>query len=85
MFGDYLDNLSTANKHGKIALLMDNASLHKTPAMMLKMEELEIKCIWSVPFQPDLNPTEACFSKIKNYYKRQKLNKVMNEEELDYK
>jgi len=51
----------------------------------LKMEELEIKCIWSVPFQPDLNPTEACFSKIKNYYKRQKLNKVMNEEELDHK
>ena len=38
-FIDYLHNISTANKHEKIALLMDNASLHKTPAMMLKMEE----------------------------------------------
>ena len=49
MFGDYLDNLSVANKHEKIAIMMDNASLHKTPAMIMKMEELEIKCIFSVP------------------------------------
>ena len=80
MFGDYLDNLSVANKHENIAVMMDNCSVHKTPAMKMKMEELNIKFIWNVPYSPDLNPIEACFSKIKNYYKRQKLNKLMNEE-----
>ena len=80
MFGDYLDNLSVANKHENIAVMMDNCSVHKTEAMKMKMEELNIKFIWNVPYSPDLNPIEACFSKIKNYYKRQKLNKLMNEE-----
>ena len=49
------------------------------------MDELDIRCIWNVPYQPDYNPTEACFSKIKNYYKRQKLNKLVNDEEIDLK
>ena len=47
------------------------------------MAELEIAHIYNVPYQPDYNPTEACFSKIKNYYKRQKLNLLVNEKEID--
>ena len=33
MFGDYLNNLSVANKHENIVILMDNCSIHKTPTM----------------------------------------------------
>ena len=81
-FNDYLNHLSVANKHKNIAILMDNFSAHKTPAIMMKMEELQIKCIFNVPYQPDYNPTEACFSKIKNHFKRQKLNRLVNDQEV---
>ena len=84
-FIDYLENLCIANKHTKIAVMMDNASNHKTEAVNLKMAELGIPSIYNVPYQPDLNPTEACFSKLKNFYKRNRLNKLVNEEELDVK
>ena len=82
-FSDYLDELSIENKHEKIAILMDNYIVHKTPEMKIKMDELGIPAIYNVPYQPDLNPTEACFSKIKNYYRRKKLNMLVNEEEFD--
>ena len=49
----------------------------------MKLNELAIEPIYSVPQQPDLNPTESCFSKIKNHYKRKKLNMLMNEEQFD--
>ena len=44
------------------------------------------------PFLPLVRPPppangvdESCLSKVKNHYKRQKLNKLVNEEELDLK
>ena len=49
------------------------------------MAELGIEHIYNVPYQPDLNPTESVFSKIKNYYKREKLNMLVNQKEIDYK
>ena len=49
----------------------------------MKLQELEIEPIYNVPYQPDLNPTEACFSKIKNHYRRRKLNMLVNNEEFD--
>ena len=49
----------------------------------MKLQELEIEPIYNVPYQPDLNPTEACFSKIKNHYRRRKLNMLVNDEEFD--
>ena len=70
MFGEFLDNLYIDKKHRKIALFMDNASSHKTTMIKMKLNELEIEPIYSVPYQPDLNPVESCFSKIKNHYKR---------------
>ena len=82
-FVDYLDDLYIANKHDKIAVLMDNFSAHKTNLVLQKMDELEIRGIYNVPYQPDYNPTEACFSKIKNYYKRRKLNKLVMGEEIE--
>ena len=62
---------------------MDNASSHKTTNIKMKFRELEMEPIYNVPYQPDFNPTESCFSKIKNNYKRKKLNMTMNEEEVD--
>ena len=50
----------------------------------MKLNELDIETIQNVPYQPDYNPAESCLSKIKNYYKRQKLNMLVNEEDIDY-
>ena len=80
---DYLDGLYIANKHTKIALFMNNASSHKTINVKMKLQELEIEPIYNVPYQPDYNPTESCFSKIKNHYKRNKVNMLLNEELVD--
>ena len=82
-FSEYLDELYVQNKHEKIAVLMDNLRAHKTDAIIRQMDELGIKPIYNVPYQPDLNPTEACFSKIKNHYRRRKLNMLVNDDGFD--
>ena len=78
-----MDELFIANKHNKVALFMDNASSHKTANIKMKLRELNMEPVYNVPYQPDYNPTESCFSKIKNHYKRKKLHMALNEEEID--
>ena len=58
---------------------MDNMSVHKTIRVREKLEELKIEALYNVPYMPDFNPCECCFSKIKNHYKRTKLNVLVNE------
>ena len=41
--------------------------------------------MYNVPYMPDFNPCECCYSKIKNHYKRTKLNALVNERDLDLK
>ena len=72
------------NKHNTITLFADNLSVHKSTLVKDKLIELDIEMIYNVPYQPDYNPAESCLSKIKNYYKRQKLNKLVNDEEIDH-
>ena len=82
-FIQYLVNLRNANLYQRIAIFMDNLSVHKTLLVRAKMMELQISALFNVPYQPDYNPCESCNSKIKNYYKRTKLNKLANEEEVN--
>jgi transposase len=42
------------------------------------MEEINITRILSVPASPEYNPIEGCFSIVKNYFKRQRLNCLVN-------
>ena len=57
--------------------------MHYAESVIKKLSELDIEIIYNVPFQPDFNAAESCLSKIKNHYKRQKLNMLINEEEID--
>ena len=43
-----------------------------------------IPCIFNVPYQPDYNPCESCLSKVKSYYKREKLKYLVKNESVDY-
>ena len=69
-FMEYLDELHKKNKQDSIALFADNLSVHKSLLVREKLDELGIKMVFNVPYQPDYNPAESCLSKIKNYYKR---------------
>ena len=62
---------------------MDNLSVHRAPAIIQQMEELDIPYIFNVPYSPQFNPIEYCFSKIKGNYKRKKLNMLLNGEDLN--
>jgi len=82
-FTEYLDELSILNKHEPICIFLDNLKVHIMEEVMMKMNELQFEVIRNVPYAPDYNPAESCLSKIKNHHKRQKLNKLVNEEEID--
>ena len=84
-FIEYLINLRNANLYKRIAIFMDNLSVHKAVLVREKMAELKIDALMNVPYQPDYNPCESCNSKIKNYYKRTKLNRLVNEQEVNWK
>ena len=71
------------NKHESVAIFLDNMRVHTSPEVLMKMDELQFEKVFNVPYQPDFNPAESCLSKVKNHYKREKLNKLVNEEELD--
>ena len=84
-FVEYLDELYVENKHDQISLFADNLSVHRAHVVREKLQELDIEMVFNLPYQPDLNPSESAISIIKNYYKRQKLNKLVNEEEVNHK
>ena len=46
-------------------------------------ERLEITPIFNIPYSPQLNPIEACFSQVKRFYKKSRLNCLVNEQEFD--
>ena len=73
------------NQFNKIALFLDNLSVHKADLVKMKLEDQGIPCLFNVPYQPDYNPIECCFSKIKNHYKRQKLRMLVHKENVDHK
>ena len=81
-FIEYLDELYIPNKHQPVAIFLDNLKVHSKEEVMMKMNELQFEVVFNVPYNPDFNPAESCLSKIKNHYKRQKLNKLVNEEEI---
>ena len=36
-----------------------------------------------MPYQPDYNPCESCLSKVKGFYKREKLKYIVKNEEVE--
>ena len=51
-FIDYLKGVKEANSQVKIAIFMDNLSVHTSKQAKKVMKELSIKWIYSVPYEP---------------------------------
>ena len=67
-----------------MALFFDNLAVHKTKVIREKCKELGIPILFNVPYQPDYNPVECCISKMKNYFKKEKLRRLVEGETIDY-
>ena len=78
-FGDHV--LQVYNRMGQhpFALFMDGASYHKEKSLTERLQQLNIESIINAPYLPEYNPIEGCFSIVKNYFKRKRLNRIINE------
>ena len=64
-FCDFISDIDRKN-----IILLDNASCHKNKMVNNLIEKP--KLYYLPPYQPELNPTEHCFSVIKNYVRNKK-------------
>ena len=68
-FKEYLTKLREENEGEKICIFMDNLSTHTSQKSKDAMKTLGFKYIYNVPYEPDYNPIEFVFSKIKQKFK----------------
>lgn len=62
---------------------MDNLTVHKSNAMKQMYTRLNITPLYNVPYQPETNPIEACFSQVKRHFKSKRLNCLVNSKDFD--
>ena len=55
---------------GPCALLLDNASIHKTRYIRDYCEQNQFKMLWLPPYQPQFQPIELTWSLIKQNFKK---------------
>ena len=71
-FIQYLQMVRDAHGEEPVALFMDNLSVHRSKKSKAKMEELNIRWVFNLPYQCELNPIELVFSKVKQKFKTQR-------------
>ena len=67
VYADFIRNLNTDERD---VILMDNASIHKTAAVMDVFEDRDLTPCFLPPYTPSFQPVEHCFFVIKNAYRR---------------
>ena len=66
------------NKNRKIALFMDNLSVHRSRKVTEYMDRLGFKYIFNAPYCPQFNPIEMVFSMMKAKYKKIRADDLIN-------
>ena len=46
-------------------MFMDNLAVHRSEKSKSEMTRLGFRVIWNVPYEPEYNPIEFVFSKVK--------------------
>ena len=56
-------------RHGRILLVMDNASYHKSKAFLRELARFggSVQVVYLSPYSPDLNPVEMIWKELKKY------------------
>jgi len=68
-FKEYLTKLREENEGEKICIFMDNLTTHTSQKSKDAMRTLGFKYIYNMAYQPDYNPIEFVFSKMKQKFK----------------
>ena len=68
-FKEYLTKLREENEGEKICIFMDNLTAHTSQKSKDAMRTLGFKYIYNMAYQPDYNPIEFVFSKMKQKFK----------------
>lgn len=76
-FIDFLRILRRRNGKRRLALFMDNLTVHKAKPVVEVMEKLNIEPIWNAVYSPQFNPIEMSFSKLKLLYKKDRLERLI--------
>jgi len=69
-FIEFLKLLKSKNKGKRLAIFMDNLSVHKTFKVRETMRKLNMIPIYNVPYSPDYNGIESYFFLVKQIYKK---------------
>ena len=72
-FLKYVEELRAKTEGRKIALFMDNLSVHRSKKVLKELDHCGFRYIFNLPYAPTLNPIELCFSKVKQSFKAQRL------------
>ncbi len=64
---------------------MDNLNVHKTEQVREVYEKLKITPVYNVPYSPQFNGIESYFSIVKNHYKKNLLQRLTTDSDVDAK
>ena len=67
-FNDFY-NKFIKNKYKDHLIILDNAKFHKSKDVISNFENSGNKILYSIPYNPQLNPIENLFSQLKNHVK----------------
>ena len=59
-----------------IVLYMDNLSVHRSPHVKERMDELGIAYVYNPPYSPEFNGIESVFSILKNKIKKKRIQAI---------
>lgn len=72
-FQSFVKDVARKNYGQQLALFMDNLAVHKTNTLKALYGQLDIMPLFNIPYSPETNPIEACFSVVKSHFKRRRL------------
>ena len=77
-FCQFLTRLRKKYPERRFCALQDNLNVHRSKQATKLMEDLDIPVVWNAPYSPQFNAVEYIIGVIKQNYKKNKLNKILN-------
>ena len=77
-FIDFLRKLRKRFYYRKLAIFFDGMSVHRSKKVKTVLDQLKMPYVFNAPYSPAANGIEFAFAKVKNYFKRRKLNEILN-------
>ena len=84
-FIEFLQLLKKRLPKRRVALFMDNLSVHRCGRSLDEMSRLGFVAIFNTAYSPEHNPIEMIFSKVKHYFKAIKTNAIVNRQNEETK